>query len=263
MTTKYEKYVPGYIFTPGDVLGEYLENFDMTQVELANRCGVTSKTINEIIAGKASLTPNLALKLEKVLNRPAQFWNNLETLYKDKLGRQKEAEMASAAKDWLQDIPIAELSARGYINATTKSPIEDQLSETLKFFGVASIDAWQKLWTEQALAARKSTSAETLLGHAAAWIRQGELRAQRMQCSDFNKTAFVGALQQIRNLTILPIEKVAKRMQELCADCGVVVAFVPEMKKVPWNGATKWVSPKKALIILNIRGKGEDIFFTP
>jgi len=34
-----------------------------------------------------------------------------------------------------------------------------------------------------------------------------------------------------------PIEQSSKRIKELCAKCGVAVAFIPEMKKVPWNGA--------------------------
>ncbi len=42
---------------------------------------------------------------------------------------------------------------------------------------------------------------------------------------------------------------------------GVAVAFVREMKKVPWNGATKWVSPSKAMILLSLRGRSEDKFW--
>jgi hypothetical protein len=50
-------------------------------------------------------------------------------------------------------------------------------------------------------------------------------------------------------------------MKRLCAEAGVAIAMVPEMKKVPWNGATKWLSPRKAMILLCLRGKGEDKFW--
>ncbi len=50
-------------------------------------------------------------------------------------------------------------------------------------------------------------------------------------------------------------------MRQLCADAGVAVALVREMKKVPWNGATKWLSPDKVMILLSLRGKGEDKFW--
>lgn len=36
---------------------------------------------------------------------------------------------------------------------------------------------------------------------------------------------------------------------------------MPEMKKVPWSGATKWLSSSKAMILLNLRGKTEDLFW--
>ena len=48
-------------------------------------------------------------------------------------------------------------------------------------------------------------------------------------------------------------------MTKLCAEAGVALALVPEMKKVPWSGATKWLTPNKAMILLNLRGKGEGI----
>jgi hypothetical protein len=50
-------------------------------------------------------------------------------------------------------------------------------------------------------------------------------------------------------------------MKRLCARAGVAIALVREMKKVPWNGATKWLSPRKAMILLCLRGKGEDKFW--
>lgn len=53
----------------------------MSQAVLAERTGRSKKTINEIIQGKAAITPDTALQLEKVLGVPASFWNNLERNY--------------------------------------------------------------------------------------------------------------------------------------------------------------------------------------
>lgn len=33
------------------------------------------------------------------------------------------------------------------------------------------------------------------------------------------------------------------------------------MKKAPWNGATKWLSSQKAMILICLRGKSEDRFW--
>ena len=50
-------------------------------------------------------------------------------------------------------------------------------------------------------------------------------------------------------------------MIQICSDSGVALSLVPEMKKVPWSGATKWIHPQKAMIIINLRGKREDKFW--
>jgi len=50
------------------------------------------KMINEIIKGKASITPDTALELERILRIPASFWLNLERKYREVLARTKDNE---------------------------------------------------------------------------------------------------------------------------------------------------------------------------
>jgi HTH-type transcriptional regulator / antitoxin HigA len=73
---------------PGDILQEVLWAQGMSQAELARRLGRPPKTINEIIKGKAQLTPQTAIQLEGVLGIPASFWVNLEAQYRLALARQ-------------------------------------------------------------------------------------------------------------------------------------------------------------------------------
>ena len=50
----------------------------MTQVELAKRLGVPLQRVNEIIKGKRGMTPDTALRLERLFGTSAQFWLNLQ-----------------------------------------------------------------------------------------------------------------------------------------------------------------------------------------
>lgn len=84
------QYVPDYLVPPGEILEEYLESYRMTQTELADRTGLTQKTINEIIKGKLPITSETALKLERFLGRPAHFWNNLERQFQEDRSRLAE-----------------------------------------------------------------------------------------------------------------------------------------------------------------------------
>jgi addiction module HigA family antidote len=76
---------PNYAVPPGETLKETLESLGMTQAELAQRTGRPKKTINEIIKGKATITPDTAIQLERALGVPASFWNNLERNYQETL----------------------------------------------------------------------------------------------------------------------------------------------------------------------------------
>lgn len=89
----------------------------------------------------------------------------------------------------------------------------------------------------------------------------GERQAQKRKCTDFDKNAFTTALETIRGLTAEEPQVFEPEMKRLCAEAGVAVSLVREMKKVPWNGATKWLSPRKAMVLLSLRGKGEDKFW--
>lgn len=51
---------------------------EITQAELAERLGITRQSLNAITNGKRSLTPAMAMRLERVLGVDAQTWMNLQ-----------------------------------------------------------------------------------------------------------------------------------------------------------------------------------------
>jgi len=64
---------------PGEVLvEEFLKPFEISQVELAERLGVTFQRVNAIANGRRSITPDTALRLSKVFGTSAAFWLNLQ-----------------------------------------------------------------------------------------------------------------------------------------------------------------------------------------
>jgi addiction module HigA family antidote len=60
------------------LLHDYLEPLAMTQKELAERIGVTAAHVNELIHAKRSMTPETALRLEKLFGTSAQSWLNAQ-----------------------------------------------------------------------------------------------------------------------------------------------------------------------------------------
>jgi len=60
---------------PGEMLlEEFLKPLDMTQTELAERIGVSYVRINQLVNGRRGMTPDTALRLEKLFGMDADFW---------------------------------------------------------------------------------------------------------------------------------------------------------------------------------------------
>lgn len=67
---------------PGEMLlEEFVKPLGIRQTELAERIGVSYPRLNEIIHGKRGVTPDTALRLEKVFGMSAQFWLNLQLVW--------------------------------------------------------------------------------------------------------------------------------------------------------------------------------------
>ena len=252
---------PNYAVPPGETLGETLDYLGMTQAELAERTGRPKKTINEIISGKAAITAETALQLERVLGIPASFWNNLERNYRETLAQLKEEEHLLAHKEWLKNFKITTLIKLGWL-PKEGSPVR-QLRTILNFFGVAGIKKWESLWQSPAATYRTSTAFQKNPYMVAAWLRKGEIEAQKIECNPYNAILFQGSLKKIRSLTLEPPQVFEPRMKQLCAEAGVAIVFVPDISGTRVYGATRWLNSNKSLIQLSLRGKTDDhLWFT-
>ena len=65
---------------PGEFIREdILAEYDLTQGELADRLGVSRRSINQLVNEKRSITADMALRLAKFTNTSPQLWLNLQT----------------------------------------------------------------------------------------------------------------------------------------------------------------------------------------
>lgn len=67
---------------PGLLIKEYIEGFESNVSAFAQKLGVTRVTLSRIINGKSGITPEMALRLSKLLtNTTASFWLNMQSDY--------------------------------------------------------------------------------------------------------------------------------------------------------------------------------------
>lgn len=67
---------------PGETLKARLAQLDMRQAELARRTGLSTKHVNQIIKGAATVSADTALLLEREVGIPAGVWNALAATWR-------------------------------------------------------------------------------------------------------------------------------------------------------------------------------------
>lgn len=241
---------------PGEVLLEALQDRDMSQSELARLMGRPIKTINEIVNGKAAITPDTAIQLERTLGIAAGFWNNLESTYREHLARERARDELETYSSWAKAFPINDLVRHkliehGSTNAATVAGL-------LSYFRVGTPSAWENKWLAPTVSFRKSPAFISSPYAVAAWLRWGEIAAADVTTQAFDAKKFRDALREIRSLTRKDFAVVRARVVERCASAGVALVFTPEFAGTRLSGAARWLSADKAIIQLSLRHKSDD-----
>jgi len=256
------KYVPDYLVTPGEVLEDYLGYAGITQAALADRTGLSKKTINEIVKAKSAITAETALKFERTLGRPAHFWSNLERQYQEDKVRLADKMQLEKDLQWLDMFPINAMAKYGWIEKHKEKIL--QLDALLRFFAIASPQQWETIWGHELQAVfRKKESSPKDDAVISAWLRKGEIDAQQRNCEPYDKQKFKNSLAEIRSLTTIDNPKnFILKLESICAAAGVAVVFVPALPKLGIYGATRRLN-NKYIMQLSVYGKSNDqLWFT-
>lgn len=241
---------------PGELLAETLETANLTQAELARRMNRPAQAINEIVRGTKEITAETAIQLERVLGVPAHIWLGLEAEYQHTKARREDRQRLQAESKLAARFPCGAMRSLGWLRKT--SDRVSQVEALLDFFGVSTLEA---IVEAEAAAYRLSRSHQAQPEALAAWLRKGTLDAQRVKTEPFNEQRLLDLLPELRSLTRANPPTFEPRVKRDLAACGVVLVLLPHLPKTHAHGATRWITPEKALVQLSLRGKWADIFW--
>ena len=261
---EWHPYLPADLPLPGDTLRETLEELEMSQSKLAARTGLTLKHINQIVMGNAGFTPATSIAIERATGVPASFWNSLEADYQDHKVRTEELDNLARQSDWLERMPVKDLRAGGHVTATKREPGR-MLQEILTFFGVGSVAAWETSWDQPAAAFLQSSAYKIDPGAVTAWLRLGELEAEELakvqEFEPFDRAKLKAALPTLRAMTTQRPDEFFPELVSTCAQTGVCLVVVRDVGGTRASGATRFISPTRAVVQLSNRGKRNDKFW--
>lgn len=253
--TKNEHYIA---IPPGYTLKEQLKQENISQKALAERTGISEKHISNIIKGKAPISRETSIKLEKVLGVPASFWNNLENIYRDKLAKIKEEEEMKKEFEILKEIPYAQMVKLGWIEHKKKA--KDKVKTLCSFFKVSSLFNIPNV-SQYSMGFRRQRVGNEYATYA--WIRKGILDSEIIDTKPFSEKKLRKNLENFRKMTTKSPTDFQRNMTCLASECGIALVFLPHLYKTYSHGHTTKLSSKKIIVQLSLRNKYlDEIWFS-
>jgi HTH-type transcriptional regulator/antitoxin HigA len=243
-----------YAVAPGEYLEEWIEDQGLSQQRVAELMGCSRKQVNEIVNGRAPVTSDTALRLERVVGIPADSWLRYEATYRADLARIKDEEdLASHAAD-IDAGAVTYLRSLGATKATKAKPGQ-LVSDFLAFHRCGTWQAYEHVHETEstgdyALAALKdagSTIDRTVL---TTWLRAAELAEpfERGRGYIFDPEQLGEALPHLRTRAATPDSTMLTDIAGMLADVGVVFMVVEPPKKFPLLGITRWIDKRVPVI---------------
>jgi len=249
---------------PGEYLQEVLEEFDMSQAELARRLGRPAQAVNEIVKGAKAITPETALQLEQVLPFGAHIWTGLEEAYRLALAMEGEQGQLDTEVELVDKAVYRKLAECGVVPSISGRSRESQrqrVREMRKFFGVASLQNVPDVRSFRA-AFRVSTKGRVEEYSIAAWLCWGEREAkQRNDMGAYDPQAVRRLIPWLRSRSLERSEGWQQVVSQALARCGVALVVLPHLPKTRVHGATYWLPSGEAVIQLSLRHKRADILW--
>jgi len=128
----------------GKIIKNYLDEYGITQKNLAKRINMSEKHISKFLNGNTRLTEEMALKLEKVFPPiPASYWLNYEAKYREALAR-KQDPLLNLSQKQLKDI-----AKRFHFKEVFKNldwSLLKQANEMLKILQISDFANFEKVY---------------------------------------------------------------------------------------------------------------------
>jgi HTH-type transcriptional regulator / antitoxin HigA len=257
-----EQFEPKWMSPPGATILDILEERGLSESDFAKLIGFPSTRTSDLLSGRTAITLEVAKLLQSTLGGSVRFWISREEQYRDDVGRLQRSGNPDAAKVWLSELPVSDMVHFGWIEPHLTS--KQKVDACLRFFSAANVSEWRDKYRDQLsiVAFRASSTFDSQPGSVLAWLRYAEKRSEEIKCRPWNPRGFKDALSQIRTLTrVKQPSSFIPQLQEICAQHGVAVVIARSPSGCHASAATRFLSEKKALVLLSFRYRSDDQFW--
>lgn len=247
-----------YIATPpGATIKEQLRERGMSQKEFAARMDMSEKHISKLINGQVQLTPGVAVRLEMVLGIPAKFWNNLESIYREKIAKITMENAMDADAELTKKFPYNEMAAYGWVPKT--KDIKEKVVYLRKYFEVVELSLLENKQITQIACRRLAITEKSDLA-LMAWAQQAKLMARDICTAPIDIKGLLASIPELRKQTVAKPDEFCPKIKNRLADHGIALIFLPHLRGSFLQGAS-FLDGNKIVVGMTARGKDADKFW--
>jgi HTH-type transcriptional regulator/antitoxin HigA len=237
---------------PGEEIRKCLRDRGWTQADLARVIGRPLQTVNAIIVGRKTITPETAISLGAAFGTGPEKWMNLESAYRLSLAKSNTDCVEKRAKLYKR-APIKDMERRGWIAPATS--VEEQEHLLCQFFEIKSLDKE----THISVATRKSAGSNLLNPSQKAWCFRARHLARILQVVPLKKKALKSTADKLRELAAYPEQ--SRHVSRTLAECGIRFLVIEPLPGTRIDGATIWLDECRPVIALSLRYDRVDAFW--
>ena len=246
--------IPAEVFPPGEFIRDEIEERGWTQEDLAEILGRPLRLVNEIIMGKRGITPETANGIAAAFGTSAQFWMNLESMYRLSQVRIRNTNTVERRAHLYSMGPIKEMIKRHWLEPSENISILEQ--RFMEFVRAETLDTAPTFWAH---AARKSTPYHTDSPAQTAWLFRARQVAEAMTANQYHPHLWPAVVEELRALTSDPEE--ARHAPTLLADAGIRLLVVEPLRGSRIDGACFWLSNDEPVVAISMRYDRIDYFW--
>ena len=242
---------------PGQYINALLRERGWDRQVLAVMLGLDNAAVTRLIAGKKRVDAQTAIVLGDIFGIAPERFLELQQSYdlaaarillQDDDGRANRAAL-------LGQLPIAEMIARGWLDATSVRDIAKVESELARFFGVGTVSDIELL----PHAAKKTDITGSASPSQLAWIYRVKQLASEMLVPKYSPAALRAAIGKLQLLLYSAEE--ARNVPRILAEAGIRFVIVESLKSAKIDGVCLWLDEKSPVIGMSMRFDRIDNFW--
>ena len=250
------------IIHPGETIADILTERNISQVELANRTGVSPAYVSSVISGKKDISSNFAMALEYALGVPKTFWLNLQANYDAELLELNEANTITKEEEqtynslhevvkWLCSVSLIPCGQRK----------ADAILSLRKFFQVSNIANLGSLVPTGAFRVSQTASTDPVV--MGAWLRLCQVIGNNGQTvlPQFDNTQTENLVADLKAVMLNSKADIQKDLATTMARYGIKFNIVKNFRGAPVQGYISRNQENEYQMALTIRGAYADIFW--